>query len=1468
MDCVYTGTINGKEVTFNSIKELDAFLAKHIDELNILHADFTLSSVNPTDVTKAKIDGISKQVSDLSIEYVHINEDGDSERILKIPNSIGVTKVLQTMGDPSDISQPLITPFDKQAYFEHIRNNLKENMSDYQIDEYIKMLENNWKTITDLGIEIHKIFQSILTNTEYNSSLPESVVNNVTKGLNNLIDWIHERHGYNCQILSEVPLVSKEINEAYARAGITSINGVADLIVIDESGVAHIYDFKASPKEVGSWDNMQNSKFRSNEFHSTKKQTASYQLAFYRSILKQYGVQVGTCSIIPVKMDLNYDDQKISGINNATINISFLDSRIDENGIFRSTFRSNHRNVAEEIFPVASMLDSIDLIESIHEPMSKFVPNYELTSQVQNKEVTIDRYKEDPTHCALIREGDADFGKGKWRIKRNGKIIYCKSDEERDRELEKIVTQENDNRGKEMLHLAEDIRAIQEGNMSATDLANDNQYKSDYCKRIFRKYLSNGWELQLNKDFIAAGIFVFTKNGICEIISLTYAPTHEMLNLGLGTSLMGATHSNYQIDEHKTIAATNGNIDLIKVMCLLNSNPDQFGQYKITKMASHNIWLQTGTETYLETLFDNFEQLTSEHHIPLNVHRSNFASTLESSVITVRELCSDRLANTINGWDITFDINDVFAGTEFLLEKLRELRNLPDAGDLRDAISENKPWNFDDPLQLSYMLLSRALNKLSNYNVYIEKDPPKWVGFSWKEKAIYTGINVNSPGTSPSLNIQTISDIMATANTHIRRRELKYYKRYKKAIADLYTYNSRNMLIGGEVRYFDNLFTKDSNGSIDKSFTLRNPNDPELAPEEAKFIEVFLEIINELKYNGDASKIKQAKNDGTYYEVPITLGETSTQIYNNSFMTALKTRYNEAVNWLRLLPEQEKYLTEARKNNKVYNKYDITALSRKNIIATHGISGFETQLENVLLDVIHTYAVNDVIKEYIPRMQGIKIALQYNQAMFGISTETTADFINRYLDVNIYSTPIMDPQLHTVYKALSAVKQITTATTLGFNYRSGLRELMQGMWIHISRSMAEAYGRNQFTKSEIGQAWKIIFKECIKNPNMLTLVDALNVEYGMSNADPYQVKDRLSQSKTGIMNFDSDALYICNRAPDIYHRMGIMIAKMLHDGCWEAHSIIDDELVYDFTKDARFNLLIDNSADKNSKEYKEQKALYNAMRQQFIREGIQINDGEPLPRAYTIQEATSIKSFSELCFGHYDQSTQMLAKSMFYGALWLHFKTYLSSKLEQWILKPGTYNQGHYNFVTNSEGIRYVNIYTEVDGQVSVRRDLETSLTEGDVWEYVQEWQGRFMEGIAYSMIDFGKALFTMNWSQWQKLWANDVKRANFKLFIRDMLWASIMMWIIKAVFLDNDDVELNPISYTLSNALYNSYADGPIHNVLGSTFNSFNPPMVNIIQDYFTNFSELMSGDSSLFEAATNSFGVLKSFKYLGYQI
>jgi hypothetical protein len=53
----------------------------------------------------------------------------------------------------------------------------------------------------------------------------------------------------------------------------------------------------------------------------------------------------------------------------------------------------------------------------------------------------------------------------------------------------------------------------------------------------------------------------------------------------------------------------------------------------------------------------------------------------------------------------------------------------------------------------------------------------------------------------------------------------------------------------------------------------------------------------------------------------------------------------------------------------------------------------------------------------------------------------------------------------------------------------------------------------------------------------------------MANADPHQVQERLSQSRSGIKNINSDTLYIFNRVPDAYHRLGLLIAKMIHEGC-------------------------------------------------------------------------------------------------------------------------------------------------------------------------------------------------------------------------------------------------------------------------------------------------------------------------------
>ena len=80
----------------------------------------------------------------------------------------------------------------------------------------------------------------------------------------------------------------------------------------------------------------------------------------------------------------------------------------------------------------------------------------------------------------------------------------------------------------------------------------------------------------------------------------------------------------------------------------------------------------------------------------------------------------------------------------------------------------------------------------------------------------------------------------------------------------------------------------------------------------------------------------------------------------------------------------------------------------------------------------------------------------------------------------------MDKGLQPVYKTLAAIKKFTTATALGLNLRSGLREMMQGMWIHISRAMTNAYGKDQFSGKDLAEAWGIIFKDSPKRIATLT----------------------------------------------------------------------------------------------------------------------------------------------------------------------------------------------------------------------------------------------------------------------------------------------------------------------------------------------------------------------------------------------
>ena len=1479
MKCTYEITINGKRKVFSSSMELDAFLAANFKDYYIdnstesLHTDLVRE-------TEEKIEEIQRVIGNGQVSKVIINDEGEAEKILIIPKSCGTTKFITTYGSPDDLSRSLanpdnvsgtlVTAFNEEHWERTQRDKLRESgLTDSEINQIIKDTKESWKVLTNLGINIHSIFESILKGTNPDLSeinklitddeLRNRVINTITTGCQDLLEEIYNKHGRNCKIYSELPIVSKTINEIYTKGvdGITSINGVIDMLVIDENGNAHIYDFKVSRRSIGNWYETDNIRIRDN-WSSTKKQSAGYQLALYSAILKQYGINVVSTCIVPFKLDLEYD-----GVNIKTISAVYLDRES-----IKYTPNSTKHNVhANQIIPSKTILDEVDLMTSLQEPMTKYFPNYAVEAKISLNTVTVEQYKGNDKIVHRLRAGEYGYGEYKYRVynrysKKN--VIFCKTDEEMDVEVQKLVTTENAYRGEEFSNIAAALIQVRNNNNSLNpelnitlrDLISGSDNKKEYISKLFDKYIKDGslWELQQNPAFIAAGLFVFVNNVTkkMEIISLHQSSTHLEVNLGKGTTLLGATKANYEVNEHTTMMATHGNIDLIKVMTLLNSlGSDTLDSYVITKISAHNIWQQTGSETYNEDLFENFKTLCKIHNIPINLKAKHFATTLQSTISQIRDICGEDLYVNIGNFNLTISPDNIVEGSKAILEKMEWLRSNKCRGNekLKESIISNE-WDFSDPISMAYMLLGRALNKLSGYNVYIEADPGMWMGTKFS-----TGLMINSPGLSPSLNVQTLSQITSLAEAQIRERAQSYKSELKRVFEAFYQYNERNRLLGGEVRYFDNLFERDEQGNIDKRMLLRNPNDPDLSKEEKALIVKLLGIFNRL--NGE----RYTPDDIEYYQVPLAMASRRTKRYRKGFVWEMKDYYVNQLNFLRIFPAQEENYMDATRRSVVYNKYDINQNTRNNILATLDQDDIETNLEDLVWDYIVSYETANVMQEFLPRMQAIKISLQYMHNMFGVDIRNVSKYIDEYLKVNVYKQPIMDEKLVPYYKKLGVVRDIISATSLGFNYRSGIREMVSGIWINLSRSMVNAYGKDQFKKEELIKAWSIIAKESIKDINLMTLVDALNVNYQMANADIDQLKEQLSMSKSGIRNFESDTLFIFSRIPDIYNRMGILVAKMIHDGCWDAHSITeDDELIYDFKKDKRFSLLNDPNADKNSDEYRKQRGLYTTMRLQFNKEGYSLKDGDALPRAYTIQESNSIKSFADMCFGHYDRSSQMLMKHKFLGAFFLQFKTFLSAKAEQWILKPGTYNQGHYEEQYDGEH-RIVRIYTfDENGEPSVRIDTENNVQEGEIWEPYMEWTGRFMEGMAYSMLDFGKALYHMDFQKFKELWANPTKRANFKLFLNDMVWMSIIAAIISALLGDNDETVWG---HALVVPTIQALGDGNIYTIAKSMVGDINPAIMSQGSKIINNTWDLITGQKSFGKALTGTFGSLNSLKY-----
>ena len=205
--------------------------------------------------------------------------------------------------------------------------------------------------------------------------------------------------------------------------------------------------------------------------------------------------------------------------------------------------------------------------------------------------------------------------------------------------------------------------------------------------------------------------------------------------------------------------------------------------------------------------------------------------------------------------------------------------------DVMDGLKGNKP-NFSNPKIVALTMINQAILRLQNYRVYIEPNPSLDLETNGR---IHVGINWTSPELSPSLNIQSVGNIVSMAQAKINSMNLKYVPKFKKVVEEFYKLKGRSAALGGEYRLYTNLFETDESGNISKEFKLKHPDHPSLKPQESNFIRMFLEIINDLKYNGDTYAIEEAKISGRYYEVPLKKSGTMEHAHRSGLVQTIKT---------------------------------------------------------------------------------------------------------------------------------------------------------------------------------------------------------------------------------------------------------------------------------------------------------------------------------------------------------------------------------------------------------------------------------------------------------------------------------------------------------------------------------------------------------------------------------------------------
>ena len=916
-------------------------------------------------------------------------------------------------------------------------------------------------------------------------------------------------------------------------------------------------------------------------------------------------------------------------------------------------------------------------------------------------------------------------------------------------------------------------------------------------------------------------ILMHNKNtGQLDVITLTSFNPDTAINFKNGqTNILGAYKKDVEVD---TLRADYGNAEIIRAMVLLNQiipklNMEDMKLGKIHilsyhgKARSHSI--SDINKYYFRNIFDIVTKANKDIEIVNNfrtLKSTNFVDPFQALIQEYERITLDKSEADIQSFSKgKFEAVYEAQQKDEKYMKIKALRSLQ--AEFLQRVSKLSPetvWNnakkdksyVGDNCRM-FLLVNSALNYLTGEHLHYEPELGDLNAF------MSTVTHVDNR------NIRIVSDNLATTFNSIHSEVESYHaENIRGFVMDFFKacgYDlTKNAVIGNEVRLYDDLFERDENNK--RTMTFKNPwTDTSLKEHQKVFLKKALFQFYIIRNNNqnplgfkdyDDPEIPNfiAKREGGYKYLwcPLMRASDATKALQNlnkdtwvgrakrlwKTITNPEQWYDENIE--KLTEIERKYLRSGEEESfqSLRNPFDVgdgkmDPSSRQRFLEEEGIEFFETNVHNLLVDYLSQHVETEKLNMFLVGTKSLLFQLQIMGEASGRSKimEDEIKYIENLLKINVFNESIKTKTGKLITGLLAPVRTGVTLLNIGGNLISFFRDVFQGFQENYMRTVTKL--NTDLSASNISAAYTYVISHGMTNTMTIDLLSKLQAHFKISNIDLASMES-LKTARGGIANWRNLAFQTLRR-PDFLNRMTLFVARCMQDGCWEAWSVKNDQLVYDWKKDKRFKALVDGSS-KDSIEYKTAKALYMSKVKEYNEENpehpvsLDHNDENCLPTPYSNKEILSIKEVADNIYGTYDKPLKAMGEHTTIMWFFGMYTTWMNGIYNNYFMKPGKYstNMTKREQMVDDAGNplfmdEFGNVVTDDTGLPLTKQ--VPILCQGIVWTIRSLYE-------------------TFNEGGWQKvkeyLVANPQEQANMKKFFTDQFY-TLLMFLLFTFALD-----------------------------------------------------------------------------------